>query len=113
MGDRQRLGRTAEDQAAEYLLGLGYSLVTRRFRVKGGEIDLVALDGDVVVFVEVKVRYAPGYLPEEAIGETKVVRWQRTAEEYMRRLEDDRPYRFDVIAIDGNGLRHHRHIFNA
>jgi putative endonuclease len=113
MADKQQLGKEAEEQAADYLLQLGYCMVTRRFRVRGGEIDLICLDGDVLVFVEVKAKYAPGFVPEEAVGQSKVTRMERAANEYRKRMEETRPYRFDVIAIDRNGLRHHKHIFNS
>ena len=67
MPDKRALGREAEDRAARYLLEQGYTLVTRRFSSKGGEIDLVALDGETMVFVEVKARSGKFGTPEEAI----------------------------------------------
>jgi putative endonuclease len=83
-------------------------LVTRRFKVRHGEIDLICLDGDTLVFVEVKSRWSPGYTPEDSIGPEKARALQRAAEEYMRAMEDERPFRFDLVCIDHDGLRHHK-----
>ena len=112
MPDLRSLGREAEDRAAAYLLGLGYTLVTRRYTVKGGEIDIVALDGDTLVFVEVKLRLSPGLTPEESVDWRKTKRLQVAADAYTFAMgESERPIRFDLIAIDGDGLRHHKDFF--
>ena len=113
MSDLRRVGRDAEDRAAAHLLDQGYTIVTRRFSSRSGEIDIIAFDGDVLVFVEVKERRAPGYLPEEGVGETKIGRMRRAADDYLIKMgEIGREIRFDVIAIDSKGLRHHRHALN-
>jgi putative endonuclease len=86
--------------------------VTRRYKARHGEIDLVALDGDVLVFVEVKERRARGYVPEEGVGARKASRLAAAAREYLTAMgEREREFRFDVIAIDADGLRHHRDVF--
>ncbi|HWD39282.1 MAG TPA: YraN family protein [Fimbriimonas sp.] len=110
MSDRKLIGRAAEDQAADFLLSLGYTLVTRRFKARHGEIDLICLDGEELVFIEVKVRRAPGYVPEEAIGEAKLRSLQRAATEYVSAMDEKREVRFDVVAIDREGLRYHRDV---
>ena len=105
---RVEAGREAEDRAAQYLLGLGYTLVTRRWRRPGGELDLVALDGDTVVFVEVKWVSAEGYAPELAVSDTKLSRLETIAERFVAEFSlSDRPQRFDLIAMDGEGVRHY------
>lgn len=102
-----RIGTEAEDQAAKYLLAKGYTIVTRRYKAKRGEIDLVALDDEVLVFVEVKQR-KKGYLPEEAIGTRKIEHLVAAAAEYVLVTgETQREIRYDVVAIDPDGLRHH------
>ncbi len=112
MSDRVRIGREAEDRAALYLRDLGYTLITRRYRVPGGEIDLIALDDDILVFVEVKVRNTPGYVPEESIGPAKLGALHRTAMAYMESVEEkNRPWRFDLVAINGNEMRHYKNAF--
>lgn len=102
-----RPGSEAEDRAADFLLAKGYTLVTRRFKARQGEIDLVVLDGDILVFVEVKQRKR-GYLPEDAIGKLKISRMVKAAQEYVLATgEHERAVRYDVVAIDPSELRHH------
>ena len=108
MPNLRGVGRAAEDRAAEYLIGKGYTIVTRRYSSRSGELDLVALDGEVLVIVEVKERRAPGFAPEESIPEIKAQRLLAAAQEYVAAVgEGSREIRFDVVAIDRNGLRHH------
>jgi putative endonuclease len=58
---RQRVGAAAEELAARHLLAQGLRIVERNFRVRGGEIDLIALDGQTLVFVEVRLRTHSGF----------------------------------------------------
>lgn len=100
-------GQAAEDRAADFLEGLGYKILDRNFRSKFGEIDLVALDGDTLVFVEVKARATRLFgLPEEAVNKRKI-RHITLAGEYYLSLHPGLPQllRIDVIAIEGNELR--------
>lgn len=100
-------GQAAEDRAADFLEGLGYKILDRNFRSKFGEIDLVALDGDTLVFVEVKARATRLFgLPEEAVNKRKI-RHITLAGEYYLSLHPELPQllRIDVIAIEGNELR--------
>jgi len=101
------VGREAEDRAAEFLIQAGYTIVTRRFKVLRGEIDLVALDGDVLVFVEVKARFTPGYDPTTAVGPAKRKALFRAGQAYLQHVEEpDREIRFDLVAIDPSGIQH-------
>ena len=95
------LGREGEDAAAAHLVGKGFVVVTRNFRTRGGEVDLVCRDGDVVVFVEVKTR-GEGMRgrPEEAVTPAKRARIVRAAAQFLSdRGWWDRPCRFDVAAV--------------
>lgn len=106
--ERKAAGRAAEDRAAAYLLGLGYTIVTRRFKSHSGEIDLVALEDEVVVFVEVRSRTTGRLRPEETIDSTKTRALFMAAEEYMRKVYGTpRPFRFDLVAVEGEEVRHH------
>ena len=69
---RDTLGRRGEEEAAKYLRGLGYRIVARRERVLRGDIDIIALDGRTVVFVEVRTRSDTlhGH-PAETVGISK------------------------------------------
>lgn len=106
------LGKEAEDNAADYLMAKGYTIITRRLQVGHKELDLVALDGDILVFVEVKHRNAAGFLPEDAMTAKKVQTLRLAAEKYVVEMgEAGRQIRFDTIAIDSNGIRHYENAF--
>ena len=109
--NRVQLGREAEAKAAQFLIDQGYAMITRNYKAHRGEIDLVAMDGDVLVFVEVKYRQAPGYSPEESIGQQKLKALSRAILEYITEMElKDPPTRLDLIAIDRDGTRHYKDI---
>lgn len=104
----RRLGADAEDRAADYLLEKGFTIITRRFKARRGEIDIIALDGDVLVIVEVKERTKPGYLPEASVSVMKANRLALAAAEYVRANgELERVIRFDLVCFDPEGMRHH------
>lgn len=106
MSRTRRLGDEAEERAVDFLQSLGYTIVTRNAHSRRGEIDIVALDGDLLVFVEVKMRQAS--LPEEAIGPIKAARLRDAARDYLISVaETERSYRFDLIAVDSEEIRHH------
>jgi putative endonuclease len=95
------LGLRGENAAARYLKKLGYIIVARAHRDNIGELDLVAVDGRTVVFIEVKTRtsHDAGH-PADAVDEAKQRRLTRLALSYMKRhdLLECRA-RFDVIAV--------------
>ena len=92
--------RRAEIQAAKYLRAQGYRIVASGFRVKEGEVDLVAWDGGVLVFIEVKSRKGTDP-PEAAVGYTKQQRIVKAARLYIGRYKHHEAfYRFDVVAIN-------------
>ena len=99
---RQNLGKSGENTAAEELERRGYAILERRYRTARGEIDIVAQDGPVLVFVEVKVRETGEFgTAAEAVTPRKQRRLARMAAEYLAcRNVRDRPCRFDVVAID-------------
>ena len=98
---KKTLGQRGEAAAARYLRRRGYKILARGDRFGPGELDLVALDGKTIVFVEVKTRQsqALGH-PSEAVDDVKQRRLPRLAVTFLKRhglLEC--PARFDVIAI--------------
>lgn len=110
VSNRRAKGEDYEDRAAEYLLNLGYTLVTRRFRVKSGEIDIVALDGETLVFVEVKFRERAA--PEQAMGFTKVQRFNEAVSEYLARTKSHKLVtRNDLVAVTPTEVRHYKGAF--
>ncbi len=91
-----------EELAAKYLTGKGYSMLCKNFRIKGGEIDIIALDGDTLVFVEVKTRsYHSISAALENVNYTKQLRISRTAVEYINRDPQLGKYhtRFDIVVV--------------
>lgn len=101
----QLLGRNGEDRAAYYLLREGYAILDRNVRWKGGEIDIIALDGDgTIVFVEVKTRSSNLYgTPEAAVTARKLSRMRSTAAYWLRQTRQRAPIRFDVVALTATG----------
>jgi len=115
------LGQRGEAAAARYLCRLGYKIIARGERSKWAEIDLIAVDGSTVVFVEVKTRQSQqsGH-PAEAVGADKQRRLTRAAIAFLQhhRLLD-RSARFDVVAVtwpEGHrrpAIEHFKNAFDA
>jgi putative endonuclease len=95
------LGSAAERAAAEFLRARGYHVLEQNFRCRGGEIDLVALDGSTLVFVEVKVRRTLSRgAPIEAVTAQKQARVLSAAQEYLTFCgRVFHRIRFDVICV--------------
>jgi len=102
---RQTLGKLGEDLACAELSRRGYAILDRRYRTRFGEIDIVARDGEVTVFVEVKTRVGEAFGDgAEAVAPRKQRRVAQMALDYQaRRRLHDRPCRFDVVAVDLSG----------
>src|SRR5579871_6075111 len=101
------LGRRGEDAAARFLKRQGYKILARSSRLATGELDLVALDGRTIVFVEVKTRTSAdvGH-PAEAVDATKQRKLTRLAVTFLKRHQLlEFPARFDVVAITWPGGR--------
>ena len=99
---RQQLGKAGENLAVDELVARGYAVLARRYRTRGGEIDIVAEDGRTVVFVEVKTRASTDFgSAVEAVTLRKQRQLVLMARDYLARARlGDRPCRFDVVAID-------------
>ena len=95
------LGKTGEDLACVELQKRGYAIIARRYRRRGGEIDIVARDGSTTVFVEVKARDGRAFgEAAEAVTAFKRRRITQLALDYMTRHHlSERPCRFDVVSI--------------
>lgn len=102
-GANRRRGTAGEDLAADYLTRKGYRIVQRNFYFgRNGEIDIVARDGEVLVFIEVKARTSAMYgTPEEAVTAAKqrTIRLAAQGYCYINNIVDTE-CRFDVIAVD-------------
>jgi putative endonuclease len=98
---RQRLGQRGEALAADHLLGKGYQIVARNWRCPGGELDLIARQGDCLVFVEVRARRGQAMgSPEESITAAKQARLIALADAYLQEHEWAGAWRLDVVAIE-------------
>lgn len=99
---RKALGNAGERLAARYLEERGLRIIERQWRGKAGEVDLVALDGEILIVVEVKTRRGRRFGDaEEAIDDTKAERLLALGEEYTasHREHSERYWRVDVVAI--------------
>lgn len=98
---RSRTGAEGERVAAAHLRAQGIAVEGWNYRTRFGEIDLIARDGDDVVFVEVKTRRNAGFgAPEESVTRRKRGRLVLAAQEYLKEHElEERAWRIDVVAI--------------
>ncbi len=98
------IGAEAEKLASEYLLKIGYKIIKKNFRFGKGEIDIIAEDGDILVFIEVKYRrnMEKGD-PLLAITQSKIKQLKKIAEGYyfINKIKS-RDCRFDVISLLGD-----------
>lgn len=114
MSERAETGRRAEDLAAAFLAAKGFEIVERNFRAKAGEIDVVARDGDEMVFVEVRARSGRGYGGAAAsVDAGKRRRVIRAARVWLAARGWEGPCRFDVVAFDAGRLEHIPAAFTA
>jgi putative endonuclease len=102
MLSKTKKGTIGENLAVDYLEKKGYCILQRNYRFEHGEIDIVAEDGNVLVFVEVKARRSKAFgEPEDAVTPRKREKIRSTANGYLfEKNIDDKECRFDVVAID-------------
>jgi len=114
--NRRKWGKAGEDLAASFLEQSGLKVLERNFRFERGEIDLIAEEGEELVFVEVKARRSSIFgAPEDAVTEKKQEQVHAVAEGYLFMHDiDNRPCRFDIVAIEyRHGTAEIRHIRDA
>lgn len=112
--NRKSVGRSGEETAERFLKNLSYKLLDRNFNTRWGELDMVARDRDVIVFVEVKARTETDFArPEESVTSKKQVRLRKAAQLWLaEHYKRDVPVcRFDVVSVtfdrDGNETVEH------
>ena len=100
--NRKQFGSDAENLAKNYLLQLGYRFVTANYTCHLGEIDLIFIDNDQIVFAEVKARHHTRFgQPQEAINHTKLKKLSQTALHYFTQHPHGPQHgRLDALAID-------------
>jgi len=110
--DQKSKGKYGEDLAVSFLQKLGYEIVERNYRHRKGEIDIIAIDGKLLVFVEVKLRKDIGFgQPESFVSNAQKRMVIDTAEEYIFAINWKKDIRFDIIAIHGEQLEHIKDAF--
>lgn len=99
------IGETGEDLAADYLINKGFKILGRNVKCGPKEIDIVALEHEIVVFVEVKFRRTTKWgMANEALSPKKLDNLGQAAERYLHENGlNDRMVRFDFIAIQQQG----------
>jgi len=103
--NRRKVGDRGEALALGYLVKKGYTPVERNYRTRCGEIDLILNDGDILVFVEVKLRRGTGFGdPLEAVTSRKQARIRLIAEQYLAERGEDFAGGFDAIRFDVVGI---------
>lgn len=114
MYERHILGRTGEDIATQYLIQNGYKLIVRNFKCRQGEIDIIAIDKNELVFIEVKTRKNKNYgSPIDAVDKRKQQHILNASKYfiYINKLEN-KNIRFDVIEIYAKDKLYINHIKN-
>jgi len=113
MGKATERGKRGEKQAAAFLREHGYYIIEENYRWQGGEIDLVAREGNYLVFVEVKSRSSEAFgTPEEAITVAKRRRLIRTAQKYLLEHPTELEVRFDVVTLFRGKAKLYRDAFS-
>ena len=105
---KKLLGRAGEVEAGKFLKKKGYTILETNFHTHVGEADIIAKDGETIVFVEVKTRADDSFgSPSESVTRKKQEKYFKVATEYMikKRLTDS-ACRFDVIEIENGKINH-------
>lgn len=114
--NQRQIGSEKEALACQYLEDKGYRIVATNYRCRTAEIDIVAYDGDALVFVEVKYRKTASCGESSyAVDLKKIRNISRCARYYIYKegVWPDTPMRFDVVAIDGERVMHVENAFEA
>ena len=114
--NKRRIGNCYEDMAVAFLQQEGYKIIKRNYYGRHGEIDIIALDGDYLVFLEVKYRFSNHIgSPEEAVTYYKQANIISTAKEYIYKngIPEDMPVRFDVVSILDRKIKVIKNAFEA
>lgn len=113
--NNRRTGARYEQAAGYFLEQIGYEILEYNYRCRFGEIDIIAKDGEYLVFCEVKYRFdGKKGSPLEAVGSRKRQTLYRCASHYLAAKKyRDMPCRFDVIGIEGKKITHIKNAFSG
>jgi putative endonuclease len=110
------IGNDGEDLAIRFLTKKGYRIIAKNYRTPLGEIDIIAKDGDTLVFLEVKTRTSDSFgYPFEAVDNHKKRKIRNVALLFLKRMKEEPAARFDVLSISfgDNGKEEITHIEDA
>ena len=113
---KHEIGKLGEESVCSYLENLGYKIIVRNYRIKGGEIDIIAQNDEYTAFVEVKARKPDSIVSGfEAINKRKQSLIIKTASDFCCKNSDTLQPRFDVaeVIIDNGNVLSIDYIFNA
>ncbi len=115
MSEHNDIGRNGEDVAAAFLVQIGYKLVDRNWRFGPKEIDIIAIDGETMVFAEVKTRSTLAFeLPQEAVTPKKMRNLVEAADAYLQQHDIQLNSRFDIVSVlNGNPPKVFEHLIDA
>lgn len=99
MAEHNELGHVGEDIATTFLSQKGFVIRERNWRCRHKEVDIIAMDGATLVFVEVKTRSSDAVSPSDLITYQKIRYLETAAESYIRRTGFNGDARFDVVII--------------
>ncbi len=102
------LGRAGEIKTAEFLKKKEYKILATNYKTHFGEADIIAKDGEVIVFIEVKTRSSDAFgEPSEAVNRKKQEKYFLIAKEYLQKNQLlDAECRFDVVEIENGQINH-------
>ena len=117
MAEHNETGKKGEDLAADFLQNEGFQILERNWKNRFEEIDIIALENELLVIVEVKTRSSLAFgKPEESVGLRKQRLLVNAAEAYIKKYNSERETRFDIVSVVTNGtganIQHIRHAFS-
>ena len=114
MGKNKELGQEGERLAVDYLVGKGFQIRETNFRYKRSEIDIIAANEQLLLFVEVKIRSTTSFgQPEDFVSENQVENIMQAAEHYILESDWKGNIRFDIISISNHKERSIEHFEDA
>jgi putative endonuclease len=109
MAKHLETGQSGELIALQYIEDTGYRILAKNWRYKHLEVDIIAMDGSILVFVEVKTRRSSSYgLPHEAVGYRKQQQLDRAANLYISYIKHAGEIRFDIVSILIDSANNHQ-----
>lgn len=114
MAQHNDFGKESEELAQQFLQNKGYNILAKNWRWQKAEVDIIAKEKDIIVFVEVKARETDVFInPQEAVNKKKIKLLVLASEQFLLENEWDNEVRFDIITILGKEKSTINHIQNA